>query len=215
MNSTDLPILYSFRRCPYAMRARLALKYAGQTVRLREVVLRAKPAHLLSISPKGTVPVLLLSDGTVIEQSLDIMHWACTQHDPDGWLMQAGEAAARNWLSLNDGPFKVMLDRYKYADRHPEKSAEAWRDEALALMLQPMDEVLQREPYLMGAQLSLIDMALMPFVRQFSQVESSWFTQTPLLGVQRWLNHLLRMPLFESVMAKYEPWIEGGDEPLF
>lgn len=196
------------------MRARLALKYAGQNIRVREVVLRAKPAQLLSISPKGTVPVLHLPDGTVIEQSLDIMRWACAQHDPDGWLTQAGGTAAQEWLHLNDGPFKVLLDRYKYADRHPEKSAQAWRDDALALMLQPMEQALQGGPYLMGAKLSLVDMALMPFIRQFAQVDPSWFDQAALPHLQRWLQGLLQMPLFESVMIKHEPWREGASEPL-
>lgn len=197
------------------MRARLALKYAGQTVRLREVVLRAKPAQLLSISPKGTVPVLHLPDGTVIEQSLDIMRWACAQHDPDGWLAQGGGPVAQDWLSLNDGPFKVLLDRYKYADRHPEKSAQAWRDDAVALMLYPMEQALQCHPYLMGAKLSLVDMALMPFIRQFVQVDAAWFEQAALPNLQGWLKGLLQMPLFESVMIKHEPWSDGATEPLF
>ncbi|MDE2431725.1 MAG: glutathione S-transferase [Burkholderiales bacterium] len=197
------------------MRARLALKYAGQTVRLREVVLRAKPAQLLSISPKGTVPVLHLPDGTVIEQSLDIMRWACAQHDPDDWLAQAGGLVAQDWLSLNDGPFKVLLDRYKYADRHPEKSAQAWRDDAVALMLYPMEQALQCHSYLMGAKLSLVDMALMPFIRQFVQVDAAWFEQAALPNLQGWLKGLLQMPLFESVMIKHEPWTDGSSEPLF
>jgi glutathione S-transferase len=210
----NLPVLYSFRRCPYAMRARLALHASGIRVELREVVLRAKPAHLLSISPKGTVPVLLLPEGQVIEQSLDIMRWALRQNDPQGWLTACPDEQAQTqaWLTLNDGPFKALLDRYKYPERHPERTASAWRDEAVELMLAPMERALQAHAQLLGPTVSLADMALLPFVRQFAQVDASWFAQAPLPRLQGWLSGHLASPLFKSIMGKVLPW-SGGPTP--
>lgn len=205
-HSVDAPVLYSFRRCPYAIRARLALKAAGLTVVLREVVLRDKPAELLRISPKGTVPVLALSHGTVIDQSLDIMRWALAQHDPQGWLRAAPDPEVRAWTDLNDGTFKMLLDRYKYPERHPEQPAHAWRDQAVVGMLMPMDARLSMHAQLLGDQTSLADMALLPFVRQFAQVDPDWFAQSPLTGLQRWLSEHLASPLFASVMDKHPPW---------
>ena len=116
----NLPVLYSFRRCPYAMRARLALRVAGVPYELREVALKAKPAAMLALSPKATVPVLQLPDGSVLEESLDIMAWALAQSDPEGWLAQGSPEEAQALIERNDGPFKHLLDRYKYANRHPE-----------------------------------------------------------------------------------------------
>lgn len=201
-----LPHLYSFRRCPYAIRSRLALKVAGQRVELREVSLRAKPEQMLALSPKGTVPVLLLPDGRVIEQSLEIMHWALSQHDPHGWLRAGSVAQMQAWIDLNDGPFKALLDCYKYPERHTGRSADSWRDEAVALMLDPMNRALTSHPQLLGQAVSLADMALLPFVRQFAQVDAEWFKQAPLPGLQGWLAAHLASPLFESVMGKVDPW---------
>ncbi|MGE5453395.1 MAG: glutathione S-transferase N-terminal domain-containing protein [Acidobacteriota bacterium] len=209
------PILYSFRRCPYAMRARLAIRYAGQVVALREVALRSKPADMLAISPKGTVPVLLLPDGTVLAQSLDIMRWACTKADPQNWLAPSLSAAGQTWLEVNDGPFKQRLDRYKYPDRHPDGASWSDRDEAVALMLAPMNAQLSQTPYLMGPAPCLVDFALMPFVRQFAKVDMAWFEQAPLPALQRWLAALLALPLFDQVMGKYEIWQPGQDPVLF
>ena len=211
----SLPVLYSFRRCPYAMRARLAIRYAGVPVHLREVVLRNKPAELLAASPKGTVPVLLLTDGAVLEQSLDIMRWACQQSDPDHWLPASLTEQGLNWLSINDGPFKQCLDRYKYPERHPENPATHYRDQGVAVMLSPMDKQLQRTPYLFGDTPCLVDMALMPFVRQFAQVDSTWFEQAHMPGLQRWLTVLLSSPLLQQVTEKYEPWQAGQADILF
>ncbi len=202
----SLPILYSFRRCPYAIRARLALKVSGQHVVCREVVLRAKPAEMLAISPKGTVPVLQLPDGQVLAQSLDIMRWALQGHDPQGWLRAAPEAQVQAWTDLNDGPFKALLDRYKYPERHPERTAAEWRDEAVAQMLLPMEDALGRHAQLLGESVSLADMALLPFVRQFAQVDAAWFEHAPLPHVRSWLASHLASALFESVMGKLAPW---------
>ena len=203
---TRLPILYSFRRCPYAIRARLALRRSGMAVALREVVLRNKPAALLAASPKATVPVLQLPDGTVLEQSLDIMRWALVRHDPDGWLRDEEQGATQALIDLNDGAFKQLLDRYKYAPRHPERPAHAYRDEAVAMMLSPLNERLGQHRFLLRDTPSLADMAIVPFVRQFASVDAAWFDAAPLPHVRGWMNGIVTSPLFESVMPKFAAW---------
>ncbi|WP_269748608.1 glutathione S-transferase [Sphingobium chungbukense] len=201
------PVCYSFRRCPYAMRARLALLASGQVVELREVVLRDKPASMLAISPKGTVPVLLLPDGRVLEESLDIMHWALGQNDPEHML--AGEDSTL--IAANDGPFKSHLDRYKYASRHGSDPMEH-RDEAMA-WLATLEMRLERSVYLTGDRQSLTDIAIFPFVRQFAATEPEWFAAQSLPRVQRWLDGYLGSELFARAMIRLKPWVEG-DEPL-
>ncbi len=205
-----LPVLYSFRRCPYAMRARLALRVAGVAVALREVALKAKPAEMLALSPKGTVPVLQLPDGRVLEQSLDIMAWALAQSDPEGWLTQGTSAEAQALIARNDGPFKPLLDRYKYASRHPEYTAEQYRQQAVDLHLGPLNARLGTSAYLLGDGPSLADAALFPFVRQFAGVDAAWWAQAPLPALRAWLNRWVGSPLFEAVMEKHPPWEVGG-----
>ncbi|WP_338646981.1 glutathione S-transferase [Pseudomonas sp. ML2-2023-3] len=190
-------VLYSFRRCPYAMRARMALRYSGVPLSIVEVSLKAKPAEMLAASPKGTVPVLVCADGSVIEQSLDIMHWALARHDPDNWL-QPGCAAL---IEENDTRFKVLLDRYKYAIRYPEHPMEYYRAQG-AEFLQRLEDVLARSPYLAGPALSLADVALAPFVRQFAHVDRDWFEQAPYPRLNAWLERFLASELFSSVMRK-------------
>ena len=189
--------LYSFRRCPYAMRARMALRYSGVPLSIVEVSLKAKPAEMLAASPKGTVPVLVCADGSVIEQSLDIMHWALARHDPDNWL-QPGCAAL---IEENDTRFKVLLDRYKYAIRYPEHPMEYYRAQG-AEFLQRLEDVLARSAYLAGPALSLADVALAPFVRQFAHVDRDWFEQAPYPRLNAWLERFLASELFSSVMKK-------------
>jgi glutathione S-transferase len=197
-----LPILYTFRRCPYAIRARLAIQVAGIAVEKREVVLKNKPAHLLAISPKGTVPVLLLPDGRVIEQSLDIMRWALAQHDPNGWLAHGDPLQAQQLLETNDGPFKRLLDAYKYPERYPQHTEAHYRDEAVVTVLAPLDARLHQHPQLLGEHVHLVDMAVLPFVRQFAQVDADWFAQAPLPALRRWLQSHVHSPLFDQVMQK-------------
>ena len=208
------PILYSFRRCPYAIRARLALKAAGVPVVLREVVLRDKPAALLEISPKATVPVLQRPDGGVLEQSLDIMRWALAASDPQDWLRAGEDEDVRMLTALNDGPFKQALDRYKYAPRHPERPAHAWRDDGVALMLAPLNARLAAHRFLLRDTPSLADMALVPFVRQFAAVDTAWFAGAPLAPLRAWLQALTATPLFESVMVRHPAWRPGDDAVL-
>ncbi|WP_085725178.1 glutathione S-transferase [Pseudomonas sp. R37(2017)] len=195
--------LYSFRRCPYAMRARMALRYAGVAVDIVEVSLKAKPAEMLALSSKGTVPVLSV-DGQVIDESLEIMRWALAQNDPQDWLLKDDPDAAAHIAPLieqNDQVFKVHLNRYKYAERYPEQPMEVYRGEG-EVILQRLDELLEGRDYLLADHPSLADVALLPFVRQFAHVDREWFAQTPYLRLQVWLQRLLESDLFTSIMKK-------------
>ena len=192
-------LLYSFRRCPYAMRARLALRYSGVAVRIVEVSLKAKPQEMLTLSPKGTVPVLSV-DGQVIDESLAIMQWALAQHDPDDWLL-GGDPAVLALIAENDGGFKHCLNRYKYAERDPEYPMEHYRAEG-AVFLHTLEGLLAERAYLLAEHLSLADMALAPFVRQFAHVDRDWFARAPYPRLQQWLDEFLQSPLFIGVMAK-------------
>ena len=205
----NLPVLYSFRRCPYAMRARLALAISQQACVHREIKLRAQPAQLLTISPKGSVPVLDLRNGTVIEESLDIMLWTLGNHDPAGWLKLRAEdlREALGLIEHNDGDFKFHLDRYKYAERYPETlDASVHRTEA-ASFLMALNERLAKGPYLFGAHACIADMAILPFVRQFAAVERQWFDAQAWVALRHWLDRFLDSNLFASVMAKHDVWV--------
>ncbi|MGQ2966981.1 glutathione S-transferase [Methylophilus sp.] len=202
-----LPILYSYRRCPYAMRARMALWAARVQVELREVSLREKPQHLLQISPKATVPVLQLPDGAVLEQSLDIMYWALQQNDAQGWL-QADAQAASALISMNDGEFKQALDRYKYPDRYPERSQLFYREQG-EQFLQKLETALLAQRYLLGEVASIADVAIFPFIRQFAAVDSEWFSQSVYGNLRVWLAGWVESALFDEVMQKVAAYVEG------
>ena len=203
---SDLPILYSFRRCPYAMRARMALAAAGTELMLREVLLKDKPPELVAASPKATVPVLVLPDGQVIEESLDVMQWALKHSDPLGWL--EGAALDSDWISECDEGFKHWLDRYKYADRHPEHTAEDYRKNAESF-IQKLEDQLSVSDWVAGEAANAVDVALFPFIRQFAGVESSWWQQAPYPKVRQWLQNWLNSALFSAIMAKYPRWESG------
>lgn len=208
MHST-LPVLYSFRRCPYAMRARLALVASGQQCELREVVLRNKPAEMLAASPKGTVPVLLAEDGTVLEQSLDVMLWALRRSDPAGWL-QPATGSLQDMLALVarcDDEFKPQLDRYKYPERHPE-GGETAREHGSGF-LRDLEARLSASPQLAASHATLADAAVMPFVRQFAMVDQAWFDAQPWPRLRAWLSGWTASDLFERAMHKYAPWKSG------
>jgi glutathione S-transferase len=211
--AAPLPILYSFRRCPYAIRARLALLTAGLAVELREVDLRHKPEALRACSPAATVPVLDLGGGQVLTQSLDIMRWALARHDPDGWLQTADEPGQQALVAANDGAFKQALDRYKYAERHPERSREAHREEAVACVIETLEACLQASAFLAGAQPGLSDAAVFPFVRQFAAVEPPWWAASPWPATRRWLAHWTSSDLFLACMQRVEAW-QPGAEPV-
>jgi glutathione S-transferase len=198
----QLPIVYSFRRCPYAIRARLALYEASVPFELREVTLRDKPAEMLALSPKGTVPVLHLPDGRVLDQSLDIMLWALEQHDPHGWLTAAPLTDMLALIAINDEHFKPLLDRYKYPERYPAAPQESHRQQAIACQLDALNTRLQKSPHLFGDQACLADMAILPFVRQFAQVDRHWWAHNELRALQGWLHTLTSSRLFEAIMIK-------------
>ncbi|MGN6278892.1 MAG: glutathione S-transferase [Sphingomonas sp.] len=206
--ATD-PILYSFRRCPYAMRARLALTVSATRCELREVKLSAKPDEMLAASPKGTVPVIVLSDGQVIDESLDIMRWALTSNDPEGWLTRDDATL----VALNDGPFKRDLDRYKYPDRHGADPI-IHRASGLAF-LHELEARLVDAGQLCGRDRGFGDAAIMPFVRQFAAVDSEWFDAQPLPHLQAWLAHHVASPLFETVMVRIKPCAPDNDPFIF
>tara|TARA_A100001391_G_scaffold130111_3_gene89418 strand:+ start:23948 stop:24586 length:639 start_codon:yes stop_codon:yes gene_type:complete len=204
-----LPILYSFRRCPYAMRARLALLASGTTCVLREVKLSAKPDALREASPKATVPVVVSAEGEVIDESLDIMRWALSRSDPQGWLTSADDPL----IAANDGPFKHALDRYKYPNRHG-SDPEEHRAKGLAL-LGRLEERLSHQPKLGGETMGLVDAAIFPFVRQFAHTDRDWFAAQELPHVQSWLAKHLQSDLFARAMVKHAPWAEGDPVTLF
>lgn len=208
-----LPVLYSFRRCPYAMRARLALAVSAEPHEHREVVLRAKPAEMLTVSPKGTVPVLVLPDGEVIEESLDIMRWALGRHDPAQWLSPVGASTEemQALIAGNDGDFKHHLDRYKYPNRYPEESA----GDELAFALKHRSEAAHwlaqldarlGDGWLCGSKACLADMAILPFVRQFAHTDAGWFAAQPWSRLQGWLADFEASALYNGVMQKHLPW---------
>lgn len=196
-----LAILYTYRRCPYAMRARMALCAAGIQVEMREISLREKPRHLLEVSPKGTVPVLVLPDGQVIDQSLDIMHWALRQRDSEGWLTAPAIEVA-TLIQENDTAFKRALDRYKYPERYPEASQHIYRQLGEAF-LQTLEARLSEHPYLLGQHATLADVAIFPFIRQFSGVDNYWWMSAPYPKLRVWLEAWLNSALFANIMQKY------------
>jgi len=199
-----LPLLYSYRRCPYAMRARLAMLQANRRFQTFEIVMRDKPAELLALSPKGTVPVLCLPDGGVLEESLDIMRWALEQPDPEGWWRRAQHDDNLALLRTNDGDFKRQLDRYKYPDRYPQETAprETARTQAVETLLMPLESRLRHQRYLGGPAPCATDLAIFPFVRQFAAVEPDWFASQPLPALQAWLAGWLSSRLFAVCMTK-------------
>lgn len=209
------PILYSFRRCPYAMRARLALHVSSVVVEVREVSLRNKPESMLIASPKGSVPVLVLPDGQVIDESWDIMQWALRQHDPANWLGKdnAYLNGATPLLNENDSTFKAALDRYKYFERYPEHPQNFYRAQG-EHFLQQLENRLRATSYLLNGSLSIADAAIFPFVRQFAEVDQDWFAQSPYPALRLWLDNFLNSNAFAAVMKKYPVW-QFGDAPIF
>jgi len=207
-----LPILYSFRRCPFAMRARWALLEAGLIVHWREIELKHKPVEMLESSAKGTVPVLVLPNGTVIDESEAVMRWALAQADPRG-LLRAADASAL--IAQNDGVFKRHLDRFKYTDRYPGESRDEHRDAGLRI-LADWSQRLEQNPWLLGPVISLADAALWPFVRQWRFADPDAFEANGQLApLREWLQRFLDDPSFERLMQRADPWCSGGLQPLF
>ena len=206
------PVLYSFRRCPYAIRARLALAAGGKTVTLREVLLKDKPAHMLSLSAKGTVPVLLLPDGTVIDESLDIMAWALTTENPKtpaNAVMLATDPAREQAMDTlireNDTVFVPALNQYKYASRHKGADPLYHRDKGLAFIAK-LDALLAGKAWLYGDRPSRADFAVLPFVRQYRMPDPAWFDGLDYKSVKNWLTAFVDSTFFQGVMEKHPPW---------
>ena len=203
-----LPILYSYRRCPYAMRARMALKLADIAVEIREISLREKPAHMLQVSPKATVPVLVLPDGSVIEESIEIMLFALKTHALAGNI-HAGVVAL---ILQNDTDFKQALDAYKYPERFPTQSQLVYRQQG-EVFLRQLENLLQQNTYLFDTTPTFADYAIFPFVRQFSAVDVVWFggfnqDSANYPKLRTWLKSLVESDLFKSVMEKQPTYIE-------
>jgi glutathione S-transferase len=213
----NTPILYSFRRCPYAMRARLAIVASGIQVELREVVLRNKPQALLDVSPKATVPVLITEHEQLIDESIDIMRWALSHNDPQNWSITSDEqhfSLLNSLMKNNDGDFKHWLDRYKYADRFPEQPEHYYREHA-EVTLQNLESLLSKQDCLLKDTYTFADIALLPFIRQFASVDTEWFKQAPYPKVRAWLQAFCESALFKRIMPKYPAWQHNDAITLF
>jgi len=208
------PVLYSFRRCPYAIRARMALEYASINCELREVKLSNKPQTMINISNKGTVPVLQLTDGSVIDESLDIMLWALEQTDPDQWL-GVEQKNTRLLIEKYDQEFTQYLDQYKYFQRYPEHSQLYYREKA-EIFIELLETNLQEHSgiALVSNRLTLVDVAIFPFIRQFAHVDWEWFSNSQYKNLISWLLKFEESELFLAVMNKHEPWQENEDVAL-
>ena len=203
MNAKNSPILYTFRRCPYAIRARMAVFAAGiDDITLHEVSLRDKPQSMLDASSKGTVPVLCV-DGIVIDESIDIMRWALAINDPNKWLdiSSTQNTTFNELLQENDTTFKFWLDKYKYASRFPEYTEEHYRTQAEEFLMR-LESILQGSKYLLADTLKIADMAIFPFIRQFSMVDKAWFDNSKYTRVKEWLEEIISSELFVDVMKK-------------
>ncbi len=205
------PILYSFRRCPYAMRARLAIASSGVQVALREILLRDKPDAFLRASPSATVPCLVTENG-VIDESLDVMKWALGQSDPERLLDMPDAGTA--WIDRFDGPFKYALDRTKYAVRYPENDPEDSREAAMAI-LADLERQFDGAVWIFGDQPRLADLAILPFVRQFAMIDKARFDREAPLAVGRWLAQFMNGTRLATIMKKYPVWSAGQEVILF
>jgi glutathione S-transferase len=207
------PILYSFVRCPYAMRARMAIAKSGVSCEMREVDLKDKPQAMMDVSPKGTVPMVLLSDGTVLDQSLDIMKWALGKKDPEGWLNHPEDEMSK-LIEINDGEFVAALNQYKYPERYEGCSKEKARDTGFEF-LKNLEMRIAAKGFVIGNTASLADIAIFPLVRQFALVDWMWFEDCNLMRLKIWLNYFMDSELFEVVMEKYSPWQPGDPVDVF
>jgi len=213
---SELPILYSFRRCPYAIRARMALRVSGQAYELREVVLRDKPPCMLEYSAKGTVPVLVLSDGRVIDESLELMRWALQVSDPEDWLepSETRSDEVHALIEWNDGDFKFHLDRYKYTTRYEGADSLQHRDGAERFLVE-LNQRLAGQSYLLGDRISLADVAILPFIRQLANTDRKWFDALDYPALQAWLAAFLESTASLETMKKIPQWHAGDERTLF
>lgn len=210
-------ILYSLRQCPYAMRARIGLLLANQSVVLRDIVMNNIPTQMLSVSPKGTVPVLVLSDSSVIDESLDIMLWALQQNDPSNLLYSHDNDALVNMLALierNDNEFVEALKKYKAASRYHDSNIISYQHQCESY-INYLEECLTKHNFIMGDSASLVDYAILPFVRQFAKVDRKWFKQAPYPKLQQWLDNHYQNPMFSRAMTQYPQWLDTNEVVIF
>ena len=213
-SKNNLPILYSFRRCPYAMRARMAIHISGQRCELREVLLRDKPPSMLEYSAKGTVPVLILQDGKVIDESLDVIDWALNINDPDDWQRSKDKEKTKELIKINDGEFKNHLYRYKYSKRYDNEDPEFHRKKCLKF-IESVNNELNNSKYIFDDYISYADIVLLPFIRQFRLADIEWFDSLPYDNLKKWLSSFLGSSLLNSIMKKYDLWKEGDKSIVF
>ena len=213
-SKNNLPILYSFRRCPYAMRARMAIHASGQKCELREVLLRDKPPSMIEYSLKGTVPVLILQDGNVIDESLDVIDWALNLNDPDNWQRSKDNEKTKELIKINDGEFKHHLDRYKYSKRYDNEDPEFHRKKCLKF-IESVNNELNNSKYIFDDNISYADIVLLPFIRQFRIADIEWFDSLPYDNLKKWLSSFLNSSLLNSIMKKYDLWKEGDKSIVF
>ena len=207
------PVLYSFRRCPYCMRAHMALKYVNLKIILREVELSDLPKEVLAVSPHGTVPSLIISEGEFMDESWDIVKWAIQQNDPDNWLGKNNEYLqdAEMLVETNDFSFKEDLDHYKYADRYPEHPMEYYRQRGEEF-LEELEEMLEQNIFLLAGKITIADISVFPFIRQFAMVDKEWFDQAAYPRLQRWLDFMLDSEWFHEAFKKHEIWKSGSED---
>lgn len=211
----NTPVLYSYHRCPYCMRAHMALFNSGIKVELREVDINNMPEEAASISPKATVPILVFNDGTFIDESWDIVKWALAQNDPDNWLGKdnAYLLDAEMLVETNDFSFKEDLDHYKDSDHYPQQRDQDYRQACEEFLLE-LEDMLSDSQYLLSDAMSLADIGVFPFILQFSQVDKEWFVQSPYPRVQHWLNRIIGSSLFQHIFQKHKIW-RPGDSPVY
>ncbi len=234
-----LPVLYSLRNCPYAMRARIAIFKSQQPVALRDVVLTNKPAEMILASPKATVPILVLNEldklseesgadsaidtvkapreTHVIDESLDVMLWALQASDPQDLLHSAQPEMLTQMLTLIndfDVEFKQRIEAYKCSKRYHETNLTECRNACEEYIIR-LEQRLTQHEFLMSERESLVDIALLPFIRQFARIERQWYLQSPYPKLKQWLNNYLQSPMFTKVMSKHPLWLESGEEVIF
>ena len=211
----DTPILYSFRRCPYCIRTHMALHYSERKIILREVALKKLPAEVLAVSSQATVPALVIDEKVSMTESWDIMKWALQENDPDNWLgkNKIYQHRAEPLIELNDFSFKPKLDKYKYADRYPEQAAEYYRKQCENFLVD-LELLLAKNKFLFSQSMSIADVAVFPFIRQFAMVDMLWFDESPYPALRQWLNFMLDTLWFRAAFKKHEVW-ETGDENLY
>lgn len=213
----SLPILYSLRQCPYAMRTRIGLLQAKQPVILRDIVMKNIPKEMLDASPKGEVPVLVFEDSSVIDESLDIMIWALNQSDPSNLLFNHQTNTYQDMLDLinrNDNEFVDALKKYKAASRYHDSEEINCRQQCEPF-IGYLEQCLTKHDYIFGNTVSLADYAILPFIRQFSRVDRKWYLQAPYPNLQRWLERHYQDPIFSKAMTKYPQWLENKESVLF